>query len=1052
MNDELEFEVFISFKNTNENNELKLAEDIYNKLKEKGLKCFFSKRTIIDYGKSDYSKIINSALDTARVLIVTASSFKNITSKYVEYEWNSFLNEILSGRKKDGEIFVVLNGMTVDELPYPLRSTQHFFASDIDSLIESICNTFTLGIIEEKHYEALDIKDFNNRNIKHPENVNEPIRKNLMQFVSNFLISDNRSCFLYGEVGIGITQFFESFVTKFKNTATIIYSLDYSQLTEFIDTTKIDLRTIKYIFIDSISKGEDIEKIMTLLMHYPNLKLVASISLSLVNDLYKYINSKVPFTTYSVPYLSSEEIYQFFNNYFSSEEKINRSTVLKDFIINTPTNYFKKPSIILMLIKALKVGKIDLDNFSIIDVFELIEENDGLDKIEDEVINIIYESKNIYVSKKDVESSSIMALVEKGIMQLSNGRYEFKDNEYFKYKLAKYISNNHEKIFKLADFPKEFLICLPYYVAINYFENLNLKKFDFYGVSPALIYDIFDILIVSEKSILKLTGNNELTKYLLDYVSLKSEYGYYSLAELIINTLDKFNVCNKQDLDAERFILSYYKKGQIDLQTNNSGRYFYYLSLTYYLMDDYNKALRYIKKALNSRDITRQLYINICLCYIDLLVDFGNEKKASKVIKKIENEELSMDQRCHIYNVKGFFKRCEGKFVDAVRIYEEAIELLKNDKQNNLLAFLYGNSAIVYMYLGEYDKAIESITRNIEICESNSNYNGLAGSNDIYAQILFLQQNYLESYKTLSNALIYAKKSQNRWREFRIELEINIISVFLNRPAFDMIELKKNIDSLDLDEYWPYSYMLLALAYNYFDKDKAKEILNITKKYIKNSNEIESRNLFETVYQYIFKDEYVAKSTFAKNYLSSYKQLYKLDIEKFKNFVPFKEFELGDILLVKPLSIYSEDIFDYASDFDTTRFMTWNAHKSIFDSLSFLENCLQKEKEGNYLAWVIKHEDKAIGMIDMNFNSEYNCYEIGFILSKKYWRQGIMFMVSSTIIDYFFSMKQDKIVGIVYEGDKASICLLNKLGFVSVAMRVNEDDAAKIVLVCSKKQ
>jgi hypothetical protein len=85
---------------------------------------FFSDETLAQRGESDYAAAINAALDTAQILVILATSADDFRSGWVDYEWKSFLNEILSGRKPNGQIFSLLSGVQVAELPFALRSRQ----------------------------------------------------------------------------------------------------------------------------------------------------------------------------------------------------------------------------------------------------------------------------------------------------------------------------------------------------------------------------------------------------------------------------------------------------------------------------------------------------------------------------------------------------------------------------------------------------------------------------------------------------------------------------------------------------------------------------------------------------------------------------------------------------------------------------------------------------------------------------------------------------------------------------------------------------------------
>ena len=87
-------DVFISFKNSDENDcrtiDSKIAKKLYEFLTKKGLRVFFSNIELEFTGKAQYSKVINEALDSSRFLIVVGSSYKNLNSEWVYYEWDSF--------------------------------------------------------------------------------------------------------------------------------------------------------------------------------------------------------------------------------------------------------------------------------------------------------------------------------------------------------------------------------------------------------------------------------------------------------------------------------------------------------------------------------------------------------------------------------------------------------------------------------------------------------------------------------------------------------------------------------------------------------------------------------------------------------------------------------------------------------------------------------------------------------------------------------------------------------------------------------------------------
>ncbi|HRV02983.1 MAG TPA: hypothetical protein P5539_14915, partial [Mesotoga sp.] len=81
------------------------------------------------------------------------------------YEWNSFYNEILSGRKEKGQILTFTDELTNAELPFALRQRQSYKTSQkasllafIRSIIES-SDSKSLALIEEHEEKAEKAED-----------------------------------------------------------------------------------------------------------------------------------------------------------------------------------------------------------------------------------------------------------------------------------------------------------------------------------------------------------------------------------------------------------------------------------------------------------------------------------------------------------------------------------------------------------------------------------------------------------------------------------------------------------------------------------------------------------------------------------------------------------------------------------------------------------------------------------------------------------------------------------------------------------------------------
>ena len=108
-------EIFLSFKNLDAQGEPTrdsiLAGEVFNSLSGLGLNVFLSTISLEKLGADVYKRAIDEALDAARVVVAIGTSKENLDSKWVHYEWDSFLNDILSGTKPDGRVFAYVDGV-----------------------------------------------------------------------------------------------------------------------------------------------------------------------------------------------------------------------------------------------------------------------------------------------------------------------------------------------------------------------------------------------------------------------------------------------------------------------------------------------------------------------------------------------------------------------------------------------------------------------------------------------------------------------------------------------------------------------------------------------------------------------------------------------------------------------------------------------------------------------------------------------------------------------------------------------------------------------------
>lgn len=145
----MDYEIFISYKYSdgqgNRTPDFAIAQELYKALTDCGYKVFFSSNTLEQIGSSRYKADIDAALDTAKVMIVVLSKAEYALSQWVQYEWDSFYNDYLSGVRKEANLFTLTADLNIHELPRTLRNVQSFDHKDgISHVCEYVKNVLPI--------------------------------------------------------------------------------------------------------------------------------------------------------------------------------------------------------------------------------------------------------------------------------------------------------------------------------------------------------------------------------------------------------------------------------------------------------------------------------------------------------------------------------------------------------------------------------------------------------------------------------------------------------------------------------------------------------------------------------------------------------------------------------------------------------------------------------------------------------------------------------------------------------------------------------------------
>lgn len=138
-------------------------------------------------------------------------------------------------------------------------------------------------------------------------------------------------------------------------------------------------------------------------------------------------------------------------------------------------------------------------------------------------------------------------------------------------------------------------------------------------------------------------------------------------------------------------------------------------------------------------------------------------------------------------------------------------------------------------------------------------------------------------------------------------------------------------------------------------------------------------------------------------------------------------------LILRPLSPSdAQDMYAYARDPLVSRYVPWETHRSIEDSLAYLNTVAAAQAEGKPASWAVvsRTEGRMVGTAGFVWwEPAHSAAEIGYILSRHLWGQGLMSEAAKAVVDFGFSrMELNRIEARCVEENIASARVLEKCG------------------------
>lgn len=162
-------------------------------------------------------------------------------------------------------------------------------------------------------------------------------------------------------------------------------------------------------------------------------------------------------------------------------------------------------------------------------------------------------------------------------------------------------------------------------------------------------------------------------------------------------------------------------------------------------------------------------------------------------------------------------------------------------------------------------------------------------------------------------------------------------------------------------------------------------------------------------------------------------------------YADFRHIETERLIL---RDIRMEDIQEYYErlygDGDVCRYLLFDPHQDIGESLSGIEGVLRQYEEGKFYRWGItrKEEDSLIGVIGLvRINDETSTCSFAYLLGCDYWNKGYGTESLKAVIRFAFEeLEMERIVADHMSGNPASGAVMRKAGMVHIGTETAKYD------------
>ncbi len=125
-----------------------------------------------------------------------------------------------------------------------------------------------------------------------------------------------------------------------------------------------------------------------------------------------------------------------------------------------------------------------------------------------------------------------------------------------------------------------------------------------------------------------------------------------------------------------------------------------------------------------------------------------------------------------------------------------------------------------------------------------------------------------------------------------------------------------------------------------------------------------------------------------------------------------------------------DDIYEYASDPEVSKYLLWRPHPDKDYTKIYLSTVSSGYKKCQFFDWGVEFEGKMIGTCGFTrFDIDNNVGEIGYVLARPYWHKGLGYEAARCVMDFGFNKLKLNRIEVHYMPENiASMRLSERLG------------------------